>query len=379
MIPRTPEYQQRAFVDRIYGEAVGGDPLAVLPILFDALRAQVPLSGGAYVRFDPSDWTVSVPYMHEIDPEVVRGISERYCRLNPYRIHLPHLKRPNEVVRMSDFIDVEDVFRGEFGEAMRLVDCFHCMAMVSLVRGKPLGAFSVHRPRSSRDFERAEQTAFRWFVAHAAKAIDYRRVLARLACPDPAALVISPAERKVLAMTEEAQRLLAGAADAGPLPLPACSGDLQVWSIGGKTYGAHRVALHPDSLLNSPETAGLSFNPVSPLGAAGLRFAPADAAGRALVLIEPLDAADLARVRLAGLSLPHRKEQVALLIVLGKSTKEIARTCGISLNTAKEYVADLYERLDVHSRAAFLGKLMGTAAEVGRPGAAGEPHRVRLH
>lgn len=379
MIPITPEYQQRAFVDRVYDDSVEGDPLDVLPMLFEALRTQVSFASGTYVRFDPLDWTVSVPYMHEIEAEVVRGISERYCRLNPYRIHLPHLKHPNEVVRMSDFVDVKQVFRGEFGEAMRLVGCFHCMAMVPLVRGMPLGAFSVHRPGTSTDFAEEEQAAFRWFVGHAAKAIDYRRALARLRRPDPAALVISPAQRRVVALTEEAQLLLARAGDSDPLPLPACSGDLQVWSISGKAYAVHRIALHSESLLNSSETADLSFIPSSRLTEARLRFAPADTAARALVLLDRLDAAELARERLAALGLSRRKEQVALLMVLGKGTKEIARTCGISLNTAKEYVADVYQRLDVHSRTAFLRRVTVAEEAARLPGRAGALPPARLH
>ena len=59
--------------------------------------------------------------------------------------------------------------------------------------------------------------------------------------------------------------------------------------------------------------------------------------------------------------LTPRLAQMVLLLVLDKGLKEIARTCGISVNTAKEYVADVYERLDVHTRAAFLAKITGVA------------------
>jgi DNA-binding CsgD family transcriptional regulator len=43
--------------------------------------------------------------------------------------------------------------------------------------------------------------------------------------------------------------------------------------------------------------------------------------------------------------------------------KDIAKTCGISANTAKEHVADVYHRLGVHSREALLAKLTGIAGQ----------------
>jgi DNA-binding CsgD family transcriptional regulator len=50
-----------------------------------------------------------------------------------------------------------------------------------------------------------------------------------------------------------------------------------------------------------------------------------------------------------------------MLVVLGKGPKDIGRACGISVSTAKEYVADVYERLGVHTRTGFLARLTGAA------------------
>lgn len=144
------------------------------------------------------------------------------------------------------------------------------------------------------------------------------------------------------------------------LSVPPDSQHACLWQLTGKTYAVRSVDLDPESLLNLPAVANLSFNTAPALTDRKVRFSPASAQHRALILIEPVEGVDQVRGKLSGFGLTPRQEQVALLLVLGKGIKEIARTCGISLNTAKEYVADVYQRLDVHTRGAFLAKLTGS-------------------
>lgn len=366
MATTSAERHLRKFVDEVYGEPASEDPLGVLGPLYTALRKEVSFSSGTFLHFNPSDWTVSAPYTHDIGPDLMQTYTDHYCRLDPYRIQLPNLKHPNQVARMSDFVDVDQVFRGEFGEAMRRAGYFHCMAMVPFVRGSPVGAFGVQRPRSKHDFDRKEQEVFQWFVFQAAKAMDYRRLVARLHRVDPATMIVAPSERRVLALTEGTRALLADLPEGSMLTVPSDSQHCCLCLVGAKTNSVRSVELDPESLLGSAAIANLSFNTVPDLTDAKVRFAPGNAQGRALVLIEPIEGVDHARGKLSGFGLTPRQEQVAVLLVLRKGLKEIARTCGISVNTAKEYVADVYERLDVHSRAAFLAKLTGVASAGGR-------------
>ena len=160
MATTSAERHLRNFMDEVYGEPAGADPLGVLGPLFATLKKQFSFASGLFVRFDPSDWSIAVPYTHDIDPDVMRAYAEHYYLLDPYRVHLTNLQRPNEVIRMSDFVNVKHVSQGEFGDAMRMLDYFHAMAMVPFVRGVPMGAVAVHRPQRQADFGEKERSCF---------------------------------------------------------------------------------------------------------------------------------------------------------------------------------------------------------------------------
>lgn len=361
MATTRAERHLRSFIDEVYGEAAGVDPLGVLAPLFAALKKQFSFASGLFVRFDPSDWTIAVPYTHEIDAALMEAYAEHYYLLDPYRVHLTNLQRPNEVIRMSDFVDVERVMQGEFGEAMRMLDYFHAMAMVPFVRGVPMGAVAVHRPRRQADFGEKERRLFRWFVSHATRAMDYRHLVARLRQPDPATMVVDLPERRILALTNEARAVLEAMPAGMGIALPSDPDRTCLLLSDGHAYAVRSTDLSPQSLWNVPASAPLDFNTAPDLTERRVRVSPEDPRKRVLVVLEPIENADAARSKLSGLGLTPRLAQVALLLVLRKGLKEIARTCGISVNTAKEYVADVYERLDVHTRAAFLAKITGVA------------------
>lgn len=351
----------RNFIDEVYGESAGADPLGVLDPLFAALIRQFSFASGLFVRFDPADWTISVPYTHNIDEALMQAYAEHYYLLDPYRVHLANLKRPDEVVRMSDFVDVGQLSQTEFGDAMRLLDYYHAMAMVPFIRGVPLGGVAVHRPRRQRDFDEKERALFRWYVSHAARAMDYRHLLARLQHPEAATMVVDLAERRILALTDEARAVLAAMPEGTGFALPPEPNRTCLLLSDGHAYAVRSADLDPKSLWSVPASARLNFNTAQELADDRVFISPDDPRQRVLVVLEPIEGPDGARNQLAGFGLTPRLAQVALLLVFGKGLKEIARTCGISVNTAKEYVADVYERLDVHTRSAFLAKLTGVA------------------
>jgi DNA-binding NarL/FixJ family response regulator len=52
-----------------------------------------------------------------------------------------------------------------------------------------------------------------------------------------------------------------------------------------------------------------------------------------------------------GLPLTDRQLEILTLLALGFSEKEVAVRLGISLHTARNHVANLYQRLGLHHRA----------------------------
>jgi DNA-binding NarL/FixJ family response regulator len=61
----------------------------------------------------------------------------------------------------------------------------------------------------------------------------------------------------------------------------------------------------------------------------------------------------------ARFRLTPREIQVARLLTRGTSTREIASVLGASVNTARRHIERILEKLDVHSRAAAVAKVLG--------------------
>ncbi|MEL7526731.1 MAG: LuxR C-terminal-related transcriptional regulator [Pseudomonadota bacterium] len=58
--------------------------------------------------------------------------------------------------------------------------------------------------------------------------------------------------------------------------------------------------------------------------------------------------------------LTPRQKQVALLIIEGKSNRDIAETCGISIATVKDHVHAVLQRLNLPSRGAVMAASRAT-------------------
>ena len=71
-----------------------------------------------------------------------------------------------------------------------------------------------------------------------------------------------------------------------------------------------------------------------------------------------------------SMRLSPRQVQILSLIIEGCSDKEIAQRLGVSARTVDSHLQRLYERHDVHSRAAIVGKWLlegGVPEKVCRP------------
>lgn len=69
---------------------------------------------------------------------------------------------------------------------------------------------------------------------------------------------------------------------------------------------------------------------------------------------------EFVRKRLARYRLSPREKEVVFLLLRGYSNKEIARQCNLSVETVKEYLKSIYNKVGTHRRTALLAHLLGT-------------------
>ena len=121
---------------------------------------------------------------------------------------------------------------------------------------------------------------------------------------------------------------------------------------------AARVLLHREDLSLSPFTELRH-----PLTGALYQIhweKRADARGqpRIMVLLEPVRRLDQPET-LRRMGLTERESQVALAVVRGLATKEVAERLRLSLHTARQHIKSVFAKLGVSSRAELAGLLMG--------------------
>jgi len=75
------------------------------------------------------------------------------------------------------------------------------------------------------------------------------------------------------------------------------------------------------------------------------------------VIIEPASADAVAEFLLTSYRLSARERQIARLLALGRSSKEIAHTLEMSTHTVRDHVKKVLEKVAVHTRAELIAKL----------------------
>jgi len=65
------------------------------------------------------------------------------------------------------------------------------------------------------------------------------------------------------------------------------------------------------------------------------------------------------------MGLTERESQVALAVVRGLATKEVAQRLRLSLHTARQHIKSVFAKLGVSSRAELAGLLMGAELRLG--------------
>ncbi len=66
------------------------------------------------------------------------------------------------------------------------------------------------------------------------------------------------------------------------------------------------------------------------------------------------------RRRLDACRLTPREKEIVYLLFEGCANKEIAGRCNISVQTVKDHLKHIYEKMGVHQRTALLARLLGT-------------------
>jgi len=341
-------------MDLIYAEE---DPS--MAAVFEALRARLSFSSGVFMPIDPVGHQLGMGHVHHAPLELHKEYLEHFQALDPYVIHGPALKSPSQAIRFSDVDDIATVWKGEFGSFMHRVPYFHALGLVPLIRGVPLGVFSIHRRRNQRDFDSVEQERFRAYFLHVAKGMNYRRLCAERGGVQLVSVVMSRSGR-ILAIGDETRDTLERLPSGWHYEIPSPAERPRLWSIGTDLFVTRSVPLPPHSLWNTPWVIHHRRDASLDRLEAKLRVSAGIREKRLAVMIEPLDRNPEALVEITGVRFSPQESRVAALLLKGYSTPRIAEELILSPHTVSEYIENCYRKAGVIGRKAFVKKILGT-------------------
>ena len=322
--------------------------------LLDGLHRVLEFSSGVTIRIDPASWTLQPGHTHRMHETTVRDYLAHYSALDPYVTDLPCLKQPDTVVRWSDFANLRQLARGEFGHFMRDVNYFHCLAIVPFSSALPLGVYSIHRTAGQRDFSESDMRRFAWFIRHLKNAEQLRALQSQSNGRSTVGWLVQSSNGKLEYLTEEAEAILSSI--NRDVTVPQVGAPPRFWRAGELLCVVRSTALPAGNMF---VRAGLAVAAV-PRASRWLKYLKlrTDPSGSSLAVnIQPLSELDDDVDILAGRPFAVQEQRVALQIMRGRAVKEIAATMGLTSNTVNEYIKNCYRKLGAHSRAEFMMRM----------------------
>jgi len=333
----------------------------MLAALFTRLRDLLPFTSGVLLPIDPCMLELQGAVCFDCPSENTATYLEHYAALDPYVRRDPGELILNQTARLSDVARNRELDQTEFSDFLVQVPYRQALAAVVGFNGQPLAAFSVHRRKGQRDFNRDEMKVLDCIAPHLGRALALRRWLADPAQVDNVGLLAFGANGQLLFRNAAARGVVApegAAAVLAALP-PAGSGSLR---LGLQRYRARRVPWRAASLLTgfALEDSDTLLRDGSSDVAETWAAAKRRGANLTIVTLVPFCTRDDIRGRLDHHSLsPRELEITAQSLLSGLGNAQLADRLCISEDTVKSHLRKAYRKIGVGTRMELLVHLLG--------------------
>ncbi|HPU54165.1 MAG TPA: helix-turn-helix transcriptional regulator, partial [Burkholderiaceae bacterium] len=291
------------------------------------------------------------------------------------RLHRPGVVRTNE--RLDSFLRESDALyrSGYYNDWMRPQGFRHTMGNTLLSEDDLVANITLMRPVDMNTFSASEVQSFERLSRHMTRALQMAVRLERLEATStgPAAFDAIPLP---IALVDEHRRLLhANPAMESLLRrrkgLELRKGVLIARAVAAQQELAHRVACAIDRSSADWPAPGPLWLPGSPNDCLSVQVMPvAGGQGRylppvrcALVMVVDASAVPAAQTPAAqALLVQHgctnSEARLAMLICEGRALRAVAADMGITYGTARVYLKTVFEKLDVHTQAQLVARVL---------------------
>ena len=332
---------------------VGLDAEVLLRELATRLARVVPFDGGHFGTTDPATGLLSGGFLVEDDPqEIPRFVANEY---------LDH-----DVMKFRDLADgaehvdwLDRATHGQRDASPRYRNLFMPRGMADELRaafvsgGVCWGVMCISRERNSPAFTDRDAQVMGRLVPHIGDGLRTSTLLEHGAVVDadadgPGVLVLS-GDLNVIAMTPAAERWLTEIDDtwqAGSgLPYAVYSAVTTLWGLDSATT---RSGMQPRVRVRAKSGRWLAVH--------ASHLAEGD--HQTAVVLEPAGRTETIPLLFQSFALTRKECEVARLVLLGRSTKEISAALYISDHTVQDHLKSIFEKSGTASRRELVAQIL---------------------
>jgi len=357
-----PRVRDISFIRKLCG--LGLPPQTVAQCLLPELRKLIPSHSAGVFWVDQQGEMTSLYAERLLPPDAMAAYYEKHYAIKTESFSDVFRRR----AQSADPVSYQSFSRAEqstdyFRDVMQRLDAYHVLYGVLKDGTYPFAQVSFYRGVADKPFDGENAAALRSLLRYLATGLGARD---SPSCSDEAAVVVeedlgvvSPSGTMINA-PETWYRLLRLAALAEVSPRHALKErdaiELFVQRVCEQLSPSKSRAIPPRELIHLTAWGRFvirAFRLIDPMGRR---------ADQVALLIRREEPSTLSLVRGTGVAaLSPQQREVALLIVAGKSNREIADDLGLSFNTASSHVKQVYARLEVNERSAVARKLLHLA------------------
>lgn len=348
MTGEMAERSRKTALDAIERECARDLPPDELLVRVDErVRSAVPYDGHGWMFLDPDTLMLTGGVRSYCPPDINSRLMENEFRHDDVLSFRTLARARPACGNLWQVTGGQPELSARYRDIYSLIDAGDELRAVFRADGKCWGAVALVRDAARQPFTEAEASLLAAASGHVGIAL--RRALILSGAPFPAAgeasagILILNADDTVQSQTPEAARLLREAqqSDGELLPLPVA-----VYSVA---HQARAVAARQARASRATARMWLRHGRWLAIEAAPLDDADGEA-GRVAILLQNARAAQLVSLVLASGGLTSREQQIALMLLRGNATEQIARRLVISRHTLRDHMKTVYSKLNVTSR-----------------------------
>ncbi|MCU1466696.1 MAG: LuxR family transcriptional regulator [Actinomycetia bacterium] len=219
--------------------------------------------------------------------------------------------------------------------------------------GRCWGVLCLHRQSAQQGFDRREMSLVRRLAPHLGEGLRRGTALFSAFAPADAiaegpGVIVLDNDLSVISVNPQAQRWLSqlrGADWPAHLDLP-----LPIYASAAHVLGHEHDAAPAVTRLRRAEGGWLTMHASPLIGAAGNQVA---------VILDAANESQLSSLMLAARGLTAAQSRVAVLVLQGRSTRQIVNELHISSNTVQEHLRAVFDKFGIGSRRELVAALSG--------------------